>query len=134
VPETAAGPAKAKGERKANKARSGKKGRAKKAASKPKDDRTNKKEEVIAMMKRPKGATLPEIMKAPGWQAHTVPGFVSILGSKVGEKIESSKNAAGRTDVQLSRSRLVRHPFELACYHSHSPPFQLLFINGPQLQ
>jgi len=52
------------------------------------------------MMKRAKGATLPEIMKATGWQAHTVRGFVSILGSKGGEKIESSKNAGGRTDVQ----------------------------------
>ena len=37
-------------------------GRAKKAAGKPKADRANKKAEVIAMMKRAKGATLPEIM------------------------------------------------------------------------
>jgi len=29
------------------------------------------------------------------WQAHTVRGFVSILGSKGGEKIESFQNAAG---------------------------------------
>ena len=39
---------------------------AKKAAGKPKADRTNKKAEVIAMMKRAKGATLVEIMKATG--------------------------------------------------------------------
>ena len=39
-------------------------------------------------MKRAKAATLPEIMKATGWQPHTVRGFVSILGSKGGEKIE----------------------------------------------
>ncbi|HTA70440.1 MAG TPA: DUF3489 domain-containing protein [Bryobacteraceae bacterium] len=69
--------------------------RPKKAASKTKADRTNKKAEVIAMMKRAKGATLPEIMKATDWQAHTVRGFVSILGSKGGEEIESSKNAGG---------------------------------------
>jgi Protein of unknown function (DUF3489) len=42
---------------------------------------------VIAMMKRAKGATLAEIVKATGWQPHTVRGFVSILGSKGGEKI-----------------------------------------------
>ncbi|MGA2878820.1 MAG: DUF3489 domain-containing protein [Bryobacteraceae bacterium] len=52
--------------------------RPKKAASKPKADRANKKAEVIAMMKRAKGATLPEIMAATGWQAHTVRGFVSL--------------------------------------------------------
>ena len=46
-------------------------------------------------MKRAKGATLAEIMEATGWQKHTVRGFVSILGSKGGEKIESSKNVAG---------------------------------------
>jgi hypothetical protein len=39
--------------------------RAKKPAGKPKADRTNKKTEVIAMLKRDKGATLAEIMKRP---------------------------------------------------------------------
>jgi hypothetical protein len=29
------------------------------------------------MMKGPKGATLAEIIKVTGWQAHTVRGFVS---------------------------------------------------------
>ena len=75
--------------------------RAKKAASKPKADRANKKAEVIAMMKRAKGATLAEIMAATKWQAHTVRGFVSILGSKGGEKIESSKNEAGERTYKL---------------------------------
>jgi len=70
-------------------------GQAKKRASKRKANRTNKKADVIASMKRAKGATLAEIMKATGWQAHTIRGFVSLLGSKGGEKIESSKNAAG---------------------------------------
>ena len=45
-------------------------------------------------MKRAKGATLAEIMKAADWQSHSVLGFVSILGKKGGEKIESSKRAA----------------------------------------
>jgi hypothetical protein len=101
VPETA----KPKGARKAGKkAKSAKKGgRDKKAASKPKADRTNKKAEVILLMKRAKGATLPEIMKATGWQAHTVRGFVSILCSKGGEKIESSKNAAGERTYKIGK-------------------------------
>ena len=49
----------------AKKAKPAKKaGRAKKTATKPKADRASKKAEVIAMMKRAKGATLAEIMAA----------------------------------------------------------------------
>jgi hypothetical protein len=44
------------------------------------ESRSNKKTDVIAMLKRAKGATLDEIMEATGWQKHTVRGFVSILG------------------------------------------------------
>ena len=78
-------------------------GRGKKPAAKPKVDRTNKKAEVIEMMKRAKSATLAEIMKTTGWQPHTVRGFVSILGSKGGEKIESSKNAAGERTYKIGK-------------------------------
>ncbi|HEY7334110.1 MAG TPA: DUF3489 domain-containing protein [Bryobacteraceae bacterium] len=66
------------------------------------ESRTNKKAEVIALMKRPKGVTLAEIMEATGWQKHTVRGFVSILGSKGGEKIESSKKAAGERTYRIA--------------------------------
>lgn len=97
-------PAKPKDGRKAGKkAKPAKKLSHTKKASKPKADRTNKKAEVIAMMKRAKGATLAEIMKATGWQPHTVRGFVSILGSKGGEKIESSKNAAGERTYKIGK-------------------------------
>jgi hypothetical protein len=88
------------------------KGKAKKSPTKPArraqakkgaTERSNKKAEVIAMMKRAKGATLAEIMETTGWQAHTVRGFVSILGSKGGEKVESSKNAAGERSYQIGK-------------------------------
>ena len=55
------------------------------------------------MMKRTKGATLAEIMEATGWQKHTVRGFVSILGSKGGQSIESSKNAAGQRTYKITK-------------------------------
>jgi hypothetical protein len=77
--------------------------KAKNTAAKPKSDGTNKKAEVIAMMKRAKGAKLAEIMAATGWQAHTVRGFVSILGSKGGEKIASSKNAGGERTYKIGK-------------------------------
>jgi Protein of unknown function (DUF3489) len=67
------------------------------------ESRTNRKAEVIEMMRRAKGATLPEIMEATGWQKHTVRGFVSILGSKRGEKIESMKNAAGERTYRIGK-------------------------------
>jgi len=53
------------------------------------------------MMKRAKGVKLAEIVEATGWQKYTVRGFVSILGSKGGEKIESSKNAAGERTYRI---------------------------------
>jgi hypothetical protein len=59
--------------------------------------RTSKKAAVIALMKRAKGATLSQMMEATGWQKHTVRGFVSILGRKGGEKIESTNPAGERT-------------------------------------
>ena len=65
--------------------------------------RANKKADVIAMMKRAKGVTLAEIVTATGWQKHTVRGFVSILGSKGGEKVESSKNAAGGRSYRIAK-------------------------------
>jgi hypothetical protein len=94
----------AKGAKPAKKSKAAKKAApAKKAARKPKADRSNKKADVIAMMHRAKGATLAEIMETTGWQRHTVRGFVSILGSKGGEKIESSKNAAGERTYKIAK-------------------------------
>ena len=78
--------------------------KAKRTTTKPKparktvraaSERSNKKAGVIALMQRSKGATLAEIMETTGWQAHTVRGFVSLLASKGGLTIESSKNNAG---------------------------------------
>jgi len=100
----AAAPATAqpKGGRKpTKKAKAQKKAARTKKTAGPKTNRTNKKSEVIALMKRAKGATLAEIMKTTGWQPHTVRGFVSILGKKGGEKIESSKSADGERTYKI---------------------------------
>jgi hypothetical protein len=81
-------------------AKASRRARAQKGAA---EARSNKKAEVIAMMKRAKGATLSEITEATGWQKHTVRGFVSILGNKGGEKIESLKNAAGERSYRIAK-------------------------------
>ena len=79
-------------------------GRAKKrATAATKADRSNRKAEVISLLKRVKGATLAEIMAVTKWQAHTVRGFVSILGSKGDEKIESSKGADGERAYKIAK-------------------------------
>ena len=85
----------------AKKAKGAKKSKATKRAPSP--ERTNKKAEVVAMMKRASGATLEAIMHETGWQKHTVRGFVSILGSKGGLKIDSSKNAAGDRVYRIAK-------------------------------
>ncbi len=96
----AADVASAKGKSKKSPAKASQLARARKGAA---EARANKKAAVIAMMKRAKGATLAEIMEATNWQPHTVRGFVSILGSKGGEKIESSKNAAGERSYRIAK-------------------------------
>jgi hypothetical protein len=92
-----------KGQKTAKGAKPKKEAKPAKKAPKPAAERANKKAEVIGLMKRAKGVTLAEIMEATGWQKHTVRGFVSILGSKGGEKIDSSKNAAGERTYKIAK-------------------------------
>jgi hypothetical protein len=54
-------------------------------------------DEAVKLLSSEGGATLPELMKAFKWQAHSVRGFISILASKHGLKIESSKVDGVRT-------------------------------------
>lgn len=65
----------------------------------PKARRTRentKQAQVIALLSRPEGATLEQLVEATGWQKHTVRGALSLLGKKQGIPIESSKAEAGR--------------------------------------
>src|SRR5258708_2937688 len=67
--------------------------------------RDNKKAQVIAMMQTQDGVSLQAIMDATGWQKHTVRGFVAgTLGTKMGLKVESFKNAAGERAYRLPQS------------------------------
>ena len=58
--------------------------------------RGSKTAKVIALLEKSKGVTLAELMKATGWQAHSLRGFLSgTLTKKLGMKIESNKPADG---------------------------------------
>jgi len=47
---------------------------------------------VLDLLKRPGGATAKELMKATGWQPHSVRGFLSeTVGKKLGLAVTSTK-------------------------------------------
>jgi hypothetical protein len=79
--------------------RRGKAPKGKKAARKDKPATTrdgSKKAAVIALLHKANGVTLEDIMKATGWQAHSVRGFISgSLIKKSGLAVESFKRDSG---------------------------------------
>jgi hypothetical protein len=98
---------KAKSAHKATKGKPGKrapkpapKGR-QKAASAREGSKTAK---VLAMLRQTKGATLKELMKATGWQAHSVRGFLSgTVGKKMGLALESNRREDGERLYKIAR-------------------------------
>jgi hypothetical protein len=72
-------PAKAKSGKKTTPAKKAPKGAkaAKPAKTESSARHGSKTEQVLELLKRPEGATLQNLMKATGWQAHSVRGFLS---------------------------------------------------------
>jgi hypothetical protein len=63
----------------------------------------SKTEHILGLLKRPGGATLKELLKATGWQPHSVRGFLSgAIGKKRGIPVESFKNTAGERGYRIS--------------------------------
>jgi hypothetical protein len=56
----------------------------------------SKTEKVLEMLKRPDGASLKDLMKATGWQPHSVRGFLSgTIRKKMGLEVTSTKGEDG---------------------------------------
>ena len=49
---------------------------------------------VVALLQRPEGASMAEIIEATGWQAHTARATLSTLGKKRGIPVTSAKDTA----------------------------------------
>ena len=63
----------------------------------PDAKRSSKQDEVIAMLRRPEGATVDEVASSTGWQRHTVRGvFSGTLKKKLGLTLASAKEERGR--------------------------------------
>jgi hypothetical protein len=62
------------------------------------EPRTSKIDQVVALLRRPEGATIEAMIAATGWQAHTVRGAMSgALKKKAGLTIISEKADGVRT-------------------------------------
>jgi len=63
---------------------------------------SSKTAKVLDLLKRPGGVTAKELMKATGWQPHSVRGFLSgTIGKKMGLTVTSTKGEDGERSYSV---------------------------------
>lgn len=68
----------------------------KRAATAPKTTK------ILALLGRPRGASVKELMKATGWRPHSVRGFLSgVVAKRMGLKIRSTQDESGERRYTL---------------------------------
>ena len=81
-------------------ARKGAKPRRAKEATTPRPE--SKGGKVLALIRRPKGATLTELAKLTGWQNHSIRGYLSgTVGKKMGLSVVSGKGEDGERTYSI---------------------------------
>jgi len=71
-------------------------------AARPRE--SSKRNMILELLHRPKGATMAEIAIATGWQNHSIRGFISgNLTKKMDLTVESSKNEADERSYRLTK-------------------------------
>ena len=73
------------------------------AQTRPRTRENSKQAQVIAMLRRPEGATIAQICEATGWQKHTVRGtFAGAFKKKLGLTIPSEKPDGGERVYRIA--------------------------------
>lgn len=64
----------------------------------------SKSAKVLALLQRAGGVTMQELIKATGWQAHSVRGFLSgTVGKKLGHTVASAKGEDGQRSYSIAK-------------------------------
>jgi hypothetical protein len=91
-----------KGRKTAKASKNGAKSAGTKETSAPRAD--SKGAKILALIRRPKGATLAELAKLTGWQNHSIRGYLSgTVGKKMGLTVESAKREDGERVYSISK-------------------------------